>query len=50
MKTLAVDLEVGGLVGIVIGVLIIGLIVGFFGARWFFKQKYLSLKWFAVIS
>lgn len=33
------DLPVGGFIGIVIGVLILGLIAGFFGARWFFKRQ-----------
>ena len=33
------DLPVGGFVGIVIGVLVIGLILGFVAARWFFKRE-----------
>jgi uncharacterized protein YneF (UPF0154 family) len=33
------DLPVGGFIGIVVGVLIVGLIIGFVGARWFFKRQ-----------
>lgn len=33
------NLSVGGFVGIVIGVLILGLVGGFFAARWFFKRQ-----------
>ncbi len=33
------DLPVGGFIGIVVGVLIVGLIIGFIGARWFFKRQ-----------
>ena len=33
------DLPVGGFIGIVVGVLILGLILGFVGARWFFKRQ-----------
>ena len=33
------ELPVGGFVGIVIGVLVVGLIVGFVAARWFFKRQ-----------
>ena len=32
-------LSVGAFVGIVIGVLILGAIAGFLGARWFFKRQ-----------
>ena len=32
-------LSVGGFVGILIGVLILGLVGGFFAARWFFKRQ-----------
>lgn len=33
------ELEVGAFVGIVIGVLLIGLIIGFVASRWFFKRE-----------
>lgn len=33
------DLPVGGFIGIVVGILIVGLIIGFIGARWFFKRQ-----------
>ena len=33
------DLPVGGFIGIVVGVLILGLVIGFFAARWFFKRQ-----------
>lgn len=33
------DLPLGGFIGIVVGVLILGLILGFIGARWFFKRQ-----------
>ena len=29
----------GAVIGIAIGALVVGLIVGFFGARWFFKRQ-----------
>lgn len=32
-------LAVGAVVGIAIAALVVGLIVGFFGARWFFKRQ-----------
>ena len=34
-----VTLPVGGFIGILIGLLVIGLIIGFFAARWFFKRQ-----------
>ena len=34
-----VELAVGGLVGIIIGVALAGIIVGFFASRWFFKRE-----------
>lgn len=34
-----VELSTGGLVGLIIGLLVVGLVVGFFGARWFFKRQ-----------
>lgn len=33
------DLSVGGFVGIVIGVLVLGLVIGFLASRWFFKRQ-----------
>ena len=33
------DFPVGGFIGIIVGVLILGLIIGFVGARWFFKRQ-----------
>ena len=33
------SLPVGAFVGIVIGMVIIGLIIGFFASRWFFKRQ-----------
>ena len=32
-------LEIGPVIGITIGALILGLVGGFFGARWFFKRQ-----------
>ena len=34
-----VTLPVGGFVGIIIGLLIVGAIIGFFVARWVFKRQ-----------
>jgi len=34
-----VELAVGGLVGIIIGVALAGIIAGFFASRWFFKRE-----------
>ncbi len=33
------DISVGGFIGALIGVLIVGLAVGFFLSRWFFKRE-----------
>ncbi len=33
------DISVGGFIGAIIGVLIVGLAVGFFLSRWFFKRE-----------
>ena len=33
------EISVGGFIGAIIGVLIIGLVAGFFGARYFFKRQ-----------
>lgn len=33
------DVSGGGVVGIVIGCLLVGLVVGFFLSRWFFKRE-----------
>ena len=33
------NLSVGGFIGAIIGVLIVGLAVGFFLSRWFFKRE-----------
>lgn len=33
------DITVGGFIGALIGVLILGLIAGFFLSRWFFKRE-----------
>ena len=32
-------IEIGVFIGTVIGVLILGLVVGFFASRWFFKRQ-----------
>ncbi len=32
-------MEVGAAVGLIIGALVLGLVGGFFGARWFFKRQ-----------
>ena len=34
-----VELPTGGFVGIIIGAVVLALIAGFFGARWFFKRQ-----------
>ena len=34
-----VEMAVGGIIGIAVGCLILGLIGGFFGARWYFKRQ-----------
>ena len=34
-----VDMAVGGIIGIAVGALVLGLIGGFFGARYFFKKQ-----------
>lgn len=33
------NLSVGGFIGAIIGVLIVGLVAGFFLSRWFFKRE-----------
>ena len=33
------DISVGGFIGAIIGVLILGLVAGFFFSRWFFKRE-----------
>ena len=33
------DISVGGFIGALIGVLILGLVAGFFLSRWFFKRE-----------
>ena len=33
------DISVGGFIGAIIGVLILGLVAGFFLSRWFFKRE-----------
>ena len=32
-------MEVGGWIGLLVAVLVVGLVAGFFGARWFFKRQ-----------
>ena len=32
-------MSTGGWVGVLIAALVVGLVVGFFGARWFFKRQ-----------
>ena len=34
-----VDMAVGGIIGIAVGALVLGLIGGFFGARYFFQKQ-----------
>lgn len=34
-----VDMAVGGIIGIGVGALVVGLVAGFFGARYFFKKQ-----------
>ena len=34
-----VELPTGGFIGIIIGVVVLALIAGFFAARWFFKRQ-----------
>ena len=34
-----VVLPIGGFIGIIVGVVLLGAILGFFGARWFFKRQ-----------
>jgi len=34
-----VDMAVGGIIGIGVGALLVGLVAGFFGARYFFKKQ-----------
>ena len=33
------NFPIGGLIGIIIGMLIVGAIIGFFLSRWFFKRQ-----------
>ena len=32
-------METGGWIGLLVAVLVVGLVAGFFGARWFFKRQ-----------
>ena len=36
---LLVEMAVGGIIGIGVGALVVGLVAGFFGARYFFKKQ-----------